>query len=138
MDYSKFILEYQIFSVNPGIYVNLSRIINSCVFFSFIRPLLLDCPNKEMRTAFYNILVTTIHNYYIHQLNTEVSCCCYLNTLCVVTVSIQQCDSAAVIMEQLLMLLNKEVVESFRTCTEFFNFFHMLCTQVSPWSLSFE
>ena len=42
----------------------------------------------------------------------------------------QQSDITAVIIEQLLALLNKEVVESFRTCTEFFNFFQMLCTQV--------
>ena len=31
----------------------------------------------------------------------------------------QQSDSIAVIMEQLLDLLNKEVVESFCTCTEY-------------------
>ena len=31
----------------------------------------------------------------------------------------QQSDSIAVIMEQLLALLNKEVVESFRTCTKY-------------------
>ena len=43
----------------------------------------------------------------------------------------QQSDSIAVIMEQLFALLNNEVVESFCTCTEYFNFFQMLCTQVS-------
>ena len=44
--------------------------------------------------------------------------------------AVQQSDAAAVIMDQLLALLNKDVVESFRSCTEFFNFFHMLCTLV--------
>ena len=38
-----------------------------------IRPLLLDCPSKEVRTAFYNILGTTIHNYYSHKLHIKVS-----------------------------------------------------------------
>ena len=103
-----------------------------------IRPLLLDCPNKEMRTAFYNIIGTTIHNYYNHKLHVKVSSplysyYCYLS---IVTVSLynvlqQQSDSIAIILEQLLALLNKEVVESFCTCTEYFNFFQMLCTQVS-------
>lgn len=39
----------------------------------YIRPLLLDCPNKEMRTGFYNILGTTIHSYYNHKLHIKVS-----------------------------------------------------------------
>ena len=32
-----------------------------------------DCPNKEMGTAFYNIIGTTIHNYYSHKLHIKVS-----------------------------------------------------------------
>ena len=43
----------------------------------------------------------------------------------------QQSDSIEVIMKQLLALLNKEVVNSFRPSTEYFNFFQMLCSQVS-------
>ncbi|XP_065904481.1 ubiquitin carboxyl-terminal hydrolase 24-like isoform X2 [Dysidea avara] len=77
---------------------------------TYLKPLLLDCPNKEVRAAFSQILVTTLHSCYMHQL-------------------VAKLESVVIIVDQLLGLLNKEVIESFRTCAEFFNFFHMLCVK---------
>ena len=119
-----------IYVIELNVYIIVFCRFNWCVLLHSIRPLLLDCPSKEVRTAFYNILGTTIHNYYNHKLHIEVSCCWIIVIVVMLYILQQQSDSTAVIIEQLLTLLNKEVVESFRTCTEFFNFFQMLCTQV--------
>ena len=80
--------------------------------------------NKRASTVYTPVVMYTIVSV---QLLTVQS----FTVLSLYNVLQQQSDSIVVIKKQLLALLNKEVVESFCTCTEYFNFFQMLCTYIS-------
>jgi len=54
-------------------------------FYCTTRPLLLDCPNKEVRAAFSQILVTTLHSCYTHQLVAKVKLCALIIVILMLT-----------------------------------------------------
>jgi ubiquitin carboxyl-terminal hydrolase 9/24 len=67
--------------------------------YQHIRPLLLECPNKEVRTAFASIVIKTLESHVKHGGSLE-----------------NDCDS---FLEHLLTMLEKDVPENWKTCAQY-------------------